>query len=125
MSSFADWTCSSWSGAVKPMWIAWIGMGSWPMQPGLPMQAGSGIELVPVHRPEKSGRPSAALGVGALRLTAPSGSLGTPGVGYFTHCAAALTDIDTVSRAIAIVRMTVVDDSMTDNISPFHTSTSV
>src|SRR5262245_644477 len=37
--------------------------------------------------PEKSGLPSAALGVGAFKSGAPAGVRGTPEVGYFSHCA--------------------------------------
>jgi len=37
--------------------------------------------------PEKSGLPSVAIGAGAFRSGAPVEVLGTPGVGYFNHCA--------------------------------------
>src|SRR5205809_8133584 len=39
------------------------------------------------QRPEKSGLPSAVLGVAASRFGAPADVLGTPMVGYFSHCA--------------------------------------
>src|SRR5688572_6754721 len=39
------------------------------------------------HSPEKSGLPSAVRGVGADMFTLPAAVLGTPGVGYFNHCA--------------------------------------
>src|SRR3954467_15844745 len=42
-----------------------------------------------IHRPEKSGWPSAAFGAGAVRFGLPSAVLGTFGVGYFNHCAPA------------------------------------
>jgi hypothetical protein len=37
--------------------------------------------------PDKSGLPSAVRGAGALRFGRPAAVLGTPAVGYFTHCA--------------------------------------
>src|SRR5580658_5234875 len=37
------------------------------------------------HIPEKSGLPSAVLGVGASRFGNPPGVLGTPAVGYWIH----------------------------------------
>ena len=94
------------------MWSAWIGIGSWPMQPGFPMQAGSGINAAPSQRPEKSGRPSGALGAGAFGFTAPLGSRGTPGVGYFTYCAATVAD----SKAVNSPRMN--DRMARDDIIP-------
>src|SRR6516165_7953463 len=39
------------------------------------------------HIPERSGLPSAVRGAGALRSGRPSDVLGTPAVGYFSHCA--------------------------------------
>src|SRR5262249_59626980 len=45
------------------------------------------------HRPERSGLPSAVLGVGPLRFGLPSAVLGTPGVGYAGHCAVSGADV--------------------------------
>ena len=41
------------------------------------------------HRPERSGLPSAVRGAGAVRFGLPSAVRGMPGVGCFSHCAAA------------------------------------
>jgi hypothetical protein len=54
--------------------------------------------------PEKSGCPSAVLGVGAIRFGLPSEVLGTPAVGYFNHCADAVED--QVSSALTAIAKT-------------------
>src|SRR5262249_14606926 len=54
---------------------------------------GQGLFSSAAQIPERSGLPSDILGVGACRFGDPSDVLGTPAVGYFTHCAAAGTDI--------------------------------
>src|SRR5262245_58203103 len=53
--------------------------------------AGQGRFLSGSHVPEKSGWPSAVRGAGACRWGDPSANLGTPGVGYCSHCARAGT----------------------------------
>src|ERR1044071_6305048 len=45
-----------------------------------------------IHRPDRSGLPSAIRGAGAVMLTLPSARRGTPDVGWFTHCAVSRTD---------------------------------
>src|SRR6185436_3272023 len=53
--------------------------------------------------PERSGLPSAVRGVGAWRLGDPFSNLGTPAVGYVSHCAKAgtlTTHVTTVRPAI-------------------------
>ena len=87
------------------MWSACTGIGSCPMQPGLPAHAGSPRSVAPVHRPEKSGRPPDSFGVGAFRFTAPFGSLGTPGVGCLIHWAEPVTAIDIANRPTRSDRM--------------------
>src|SRR5580692_2554789 len=41
-----------------------------------------------IHRPERSGLPSAVRGAGAVRFGLPSAVRGMPGVGRLSHCAA-------------------------------------
>jgi len=89
------------------------------------MQAGSGIDAAPSQRPEKSGRPAGVFGAGAFALTEPLGSRGTPGVGYFTYCAATVADSSAVNSPRMNVRM-VRDDIIPpapDNIRLPFTST--
>src|SRR5258706_8998725 len=54
------------------------------------------------HIPEKSGLPSAVRGVGAPRFGNPLGVVGTPAVGYVSHCAGsgALIAIARIAAAI-------------------------
>src|SRR2546425_423582 len=61
---------------------------------GVPGGAGIGVPVVPppwprnlIQIPDKSGLPSAVLGVGASRIGSPLAVRGTPGVGYLGHCA--------------------------------------
>src|SRR5436190_17624876 len=61
---------------------------------GVPGGAGTGAPVAPppsprnlIQIPDRSGLPSAVLGVGASRIGAPLAVRGTPGVGYFGHCA--------------------------------------
>src|SRR5262245_44747659 len=49
------------------------------------------------QRPDRSGLPSAVLGVGAVRFGLPSAVRGTPGVGNDGHCAA--SDADAMVRS--------------------------
>src|SRR5207247_8382468 len=51
---------------------------------GGPFGSGSSYRI---QMPDKSGLPSAARGVGAVRSGFPSGPFGTPGIGYSGHCA--------------------------------------
>ena len=48
---------------------------------------GQGRSFSGSHMPERSGRPSGVRGVGASRLGVPSDVVGTPRVGYSSHCA--------------------------------------
>src|SRR5947207_10270168 len=48
---------------------------------------GQGLLSSGAHMPEKSGLPSAVLGVGAFKSAFPAAVLGTPAVGYCSHCA--------------------------------------
>src|SRR5437899_9921419 len=62
----------------------------------------------PLQTPDKSGLSSAVRGAGAAMSGVPSGWRGVPGVGYLSHCAAALVDSsDTkTARAAALDRPT-------------------
>src|SRR5438105_947815 len=70
--------------------------------------AGQGLETLPLsasHMPDRSGLPSAVLGAGAPRFGCPLGILGTPAVGYFSHCAprgAAIAIIATITLFIIL-----------------------
>src|SRR5262249_19110615 len=55
------------------------------------IMAGQGSAVAMTQVPDRSGLPFGARGAGAERLALPSLVLGTPGVGYLIHCAAALT----------------------------------
>jgi hypothetical protein len=46
---------------------------------------GQGLVLSASQIPERSGLPSAVLGVGAPKFGNPLGVFGTPAVGYFSH----------------------------------------
>src|SRR5882762_9491026 len=46
----------------------------------------------PLQTPVRSGLPSAVRGAGAAMLGVPSGRRGVPGVGYLSHCAAAVVE---------------------------------
>src|SRR5688572_17897292 len=61
---------------------------------GVPGGAGSGLAAVPppwprslTQIPDRSGLPSAVLGAGPSSIGTPLAVRGTPGVGYFGHCA--------------------------------------
>src|SRR5438132_9088974 len=61
---------------------------------GVPGGAGTGVPVVPppsprnrIQTPDRSILPSAVLGAGASSIGAPVAVRGTPGVGYFGHCA--------------------------------------
>src|SRR5687767_10255184 len=56
-----------------------------------------------IHRPERSGLPSAVRGAGAVRLGLPSAERGMPGVRSFSHCACGAVLNAKVARAMAIV----------------------
>ena len=57
------------------------------------------------HRPDKSGLPFAVLGVGAVRFGLPSGRLGMPVVGCFSHCASSeVADAAAAARKAATRR---------------------
>src|SRR5438445_841474 len=77
------------------------------------------------HIPERSGLPSAALGVGAFRFGRPLGSFGTPAVGYCSHCAESGVDL-APARAAANKTMTMernrpgVSTRMCVIAPPFH-----
>src|SRR5437667_2310347 len=77
---------------------------------GVPGGAGTGVPVVPppsprnrIQIPDRSGLPSAVLGVGASRTGLPSAVRGTPGVGYFAHCAESGTDKAVAINPAAIV----------------------
>jgi hypothetical protein len=54
---------------------------------------GQGLVLSASQIPEKSGLPSAVLGVGAPKFGTPLGVFGTPAVGYCSHWADSITGI--------------------------------
>ena len=53
----------------------------------------AGVSSSVTHTPERSGLPSAARGAFAARSTLPFGSRGTPGSGWFNHCARVSTPV--------------------------------
>src|SRR5207247_2250608 len=59
--------------------------------PGPPRPAG-GWRSARSQLPERSGLPSSVRGVGASTSTRPFASRGTPGAGYFGHCAGSETE---------------------------------
>src|SRR6185436_12381226 len=57
-----------------------------------------------LHKPDRSGFPSAVRGAGADKFGLPSAVRGMPGVGYFSHCAESVALVSN-SAAIEIQRI--------------------
>src|SRR5580692_9070918 len=60
-----------------------------------------------IHRPERSGLPSAVRGAGAVRLGLPSAVRGMPGVGRLSHCAA--SGAGAIAMLAAAARIAITD----------------
>src|SRR5262249_2034602 len=58
--------------------------------------------LANVHKPARSGLPSAVRGAGAVRFGLPSAVRGRPGVRYCAHCAA--SGVTIALRVITVVK---------------------
>src|SRR4051794_8240700 len=80
-------------GRLAPMLIPSLPIGSSLPQVSVSGFCGWAHKVLSVSQmPEKSGLPSGARGVRAVRLGFPSAVFGTPAVGYFNHWAPAVAD---------------------------------
>ena len=89
-----------------------------PWRPPRPLPRGGPL-LARCHKPEKSGLPSAVRGVGAVMITLPCASRGTPAPGNFGHCAPTETE-----QAAMMARAPMMPESavFTLKLSPDHTA---
>src|SRR4051812_29659586 len=78
---------------------------SWLTTMSLQPSRGHGRLSSGFQMPDRSGLPSAVRGAGAARSTAPAVVLGTPAVGYFTHCADSGTAVAITTAAAASARL--------------------